>query len=369
MRLLALPWILLLPTVAFPQESTPEPSPYAAMGFPVTFNDEIITAHDVARLLGDLPLEEIDPRTLMRARDQMLFRKISERIAADLSIEVRPQAVEDLIRREIDGRGGDAKFYEYLAQQGTTLERYRIEKRQWILDQLLRFLLTNGISYDRTQLLPWRVNPTPKEIETAIRNDPERRGHGARVRRLTLTVDATQETRSALAVKQMRKKGMTPEEVAAELEAAIRPRVEACLEALKHRAFADVASEYGTENIELMAQEWVPLGNSTDAEKFLATAEPGTWSKPLPKPGGAYEIVYLIEREEAGERKASDPAVSEEYSRRIRTLRATKWEWFLRLRALNESTVEPQRVRDDLRKLILDSLREAEQALNALGLK
>ncbi|MCK6461827.1 MAG: hypothetical protein L6Q95_18255, partial [Planctomycetes bacterium] len=84
---------------------------------------------------------------------------------------------------------------------------------------------------------------------------------------------------------------------------------------------------------------------------------------------GEYEIVLLIERANPSERKVTDPAVADEYARRIRTLRATKWENFLRLRALSTSTVEPPRVRDEVRALILASLKEAEDGLRALGLR
>jgi hypothetical protein len=369
MRLRALPAIFLLATAAVPQEGPPEPSPYAAMGFPVTFNEEIITANDVARFLGDLPLDQIDETTLRRSRDLLILRKINERIAADLSLEVGEAELAEYIRREIDIHQGEAKFYEWLAQQGLTLERFRIERRQMIIDQLLRILLQNGVSHDHRQLLPWRVGPTPREVEIAFRNDPEQREGTARVRRLSFRVDADAKTRGALSVRQL-KDGLTAEEVAAEIEKDLRPRVEAALAALKGgKPFADVAREHGVKDVEAMAREWMTLGGATEAEKFLAAAQPGTWSEPIRMPGGEYEIVLLIERADPSERKVTDPAVAEEYARRIRSLRATKWENFLRLRALNSSTVEPPRVRDEVRKLILASLKEAEDALKALGLR
>lgn len=368
MRARAVPALLgVLAAIAVAQEQPGEPSPYAAMGFPVMFNDQIITANDVARFL-DTPLDQIDPRTLMLNRNLLIFRKINERIAANLSIEIREEAVVEQIRREIDAHGGDAKFYEWLAQQGLTLERYRIEKRQWLVEQLLAFMLRNGFSYDRTQLLPWRVGPTPKEIEIAIKTDPDRREGVLRVKRMSFTVDATPEARAMLALKQARG-AISAEDVAAEIEKAARPRVEAALEALKQRPFADVAREYGAPNVEVMAQEWMPVSGNGEAAKFLAKGKVGTSSKPIRQPGGAYEILYLVERENPGERKATDPEVAEEYNRRIRSLRETKWESYLRLKALDESLVEPPRVRDELRSLILGSLREAETGLRTLGLR
>ncbi len=366
MRVIVLFVLLGLAGVAMPQEEAPEPSPYAAMGFPVTFNDEIITANDVARFL-DTNLDEIDPNTLRRNRDLLLFRKINERIAADLSIHVGDEEVNGGMKREIDYHGGDAKFYEWLAQQGQTLERYRLELRQRYIDQLLRFLLNNGFSHDRMQLLPWRVQPTPREIETAFRNDPAQRGGGLRVRRLLFTVDADAQTRAKLAYQRV--KGMTAEQVDAEIEAAIRPKLAAALAALEGRPFDEVAREHGAKNVEAMMKEWVALEGASDTEKFLAAAEPGKWSEPRRLPSGAYEIVCLLERDNPAARRATDPAVAEEYDKRIRALRATKCEAMLQLRALDKSTVSPDRVRDDLRTQILATLREAEGALCTLGLR
>jgi len=339
------------------------------MGFPVTFNEEIITANDVARFLGDLPLDQIDPTTLRRNRDLLILRKINERIAADLAIEVGDAEVAEVMRRQIEMRQGEAKFYEWLAQQGMTLERFRIEQRQMIIDQLLRILLQNGVSHDHRQLLPWRVGPTPREVEIAFKNDPEQRGGEARVRRISFKVSADPKMRSALSAKLVTE-GMTAEQVAEELEKDVRPRVDAAVAALKGgRPFADVARDHGAKDVDAMAAQWVTPGVTTAADKFLTTAEPGTWSEPIRTQAGEYEIVLLVERTSPSERKVTDPAVADEYARRIRTLRATKWENFLRLRALSASTVEPPRVKEEVRKLILASLKEAEDALNALGLR
>ncbi|MFI5402161.1 MAG: hypothetical protein ACHQ1G_04430 [Planctomycetota bacterium] len=361
MRASVLVALLGLAPLAFPEGEAPPPSPYAAMGFPVTFNDEIITANDVARYL-ETKLEDIDPNTLLRNRDILIFRKINERIAADLSIVVGDREVDAEIKKQIDVHGGDAKFYEWLAQQGTTLERYKLEVRQRGIDMLLKYVYQTGYTYDRSQLLPWRVGPTPREVETAFRNDPAQRGGALRVRRLFFTVDVESKVRAVLSVKQL--KGMSAADVAAAIEEAVRPRLEAALKALKERPVEDVAREHGARNVEAMMKEWVAV----EGANFLATAEPGTWSTPMRLPSGAYEVVILLERDNPAERKTSDAAVSEEYAKRIRNLRATKFEAMLRLRALDESTVSPERVREDLRTQILESLREAEHALDALGI-
>lgn len=369
MRLAVLTFLVLAPA-AFPQDAAaPEPSPYAAMGFPVTFNEEIITANDVARFLGDLPLEDLDPTTLRRNRDLLILRKINQRIAADLSLEVGEAELAEVIRRQIEVHQGEAKFYEWLAQQGLTLERFRNEQRQMITDQILKVMFHNGVSHDHRQLLPWRVGPTPREVEIAFKNDPEQRSGSLRARRLKFKVAVDPKTSQALSVKQYNE-DLTDEQLAAEIEKDVRPRVDAAVAALEGgRPFADVARDHGVKDVEAMAREWLTLAGATEAEKFLAAAEPGAWSKPFRLPTGEYEIVLLVERSDPGGRKVTDPAVAEDYARRIRTLRATKWENFLRLRALNASTVEPPRVREEVRKVILASLKEAEDALKAMGLK
>jgi hypothetical protein len=349
------------------EEAAPsEPSPYAAMGFPVTFNGEIITPNDVARFL-DQPLETLDAISLRRSRDILISRKINARIAADLGIVVSDRDVEFQLKREIDLQGGDAKFYEWLAQQGKTLERYRFERREWIIDQLLKGLIASGVSADRMQLLPWRVAPTPKEVEAAIRNDPGRRADTLRARRLTFTVEADKALRDSLVLRQAMLT-ITAEEVDAALEANVKPKVEAAVAALKRRPFADVAREHGAKDVEAMANEWVALTGATAAERFLMTADVGAWSDPLRRSGG-YEIVQLLARSDPSERKATDPLVADEYHRRIRALRMTKCEALLRRQALDASLVEPERVRSEIRRQILDSLQEAEDGLRALGLR
>jgi hypothetical protein len=346
-------------------EEPPEPSRFSALGFPVTFNDEIITENDVARFL-ELPLKQIDDNTLKAQRNMLIYRKLAERIAADLGLDVEDREVDEQIRRQVDLHGGDAKFYEWLAQQGTSLERYRLELRQNIIEFKLKVIFTTGFSHDYRQMLPWRVGPTPRELEAAFRNDAGRREGSARVRRLFLEVNVDPEERKKIVVQQAL--GASEEEVKALFEGAVRPKLEAVLAALETRPFRDVAREHGVD-VDALEKAWVPVTGPTEIDRFLAEAEPGTSSPPILQPGGSYVIMHLLERDRPGDRKSTDPAVAEEYSRRIRTLRATKWEALMRRKALDGSAVDPPRVRDEVRDLILTSLREAEDGLRALGVR
>jgi len=367
MRIRLLLALALAAVAAAGEEGDPqEPSVYAAMGFPVTLDDEIITANDVARYV-ETPLEDIEPVTLRRTRDVLIFKKISERIAANLGIDVPDREVEEVVRRDVETRGGDAKFYEWLAQQGLTLERFKLERRQLILEQKLRYIFLTGVSHDRQRLLPWRVAPTPREIETAFRSDAEQRAGAVRVRRLQIEIDVDQSVRRAL-VNEMIAGKRSKEEVEEEIEASLRPKVEAVLAEVRKRPFADVARERGVD-VETMQKEWVDVRGTSDVERFLAGAKAGETSAPIQLGGGKYALVHLLERDDPTARSASDPAVAREYDQRIRTLRGAKWEAVLQLRALDEATMGPERVKDEIRAQILATLREVEGKLEALGLK
>jgi hypothetical protein len=354
---------LLVPAAA--EEERPKPSPYSDLGFPVTFDDAILTANDVARFL-DLPLDAIDPKTLETQRNMLIYRKLGERIAAQLAIGVDDREVDEQIRRETNLHGGDAKFFEWLAQQGTTLERYKLETRQRILEEKLRFLFVNGVTHDSTQLLPWRVRPTPREIEIAFRNDPARASGAVRVRRLEFVVDADRDFRGKVAAQQAL--GKSEEWVKEQLASHIKPKADAAVAALKARAFPDVAREHGAD-VDAMQKQWLVIAGTSEAERFLAEAKGGTTSAPIALPGGAVLFVHLLEREDPTDRKANDPGVAEEYDRRIRLLRASKWQTILRLRALDGATMEPERVREEVRNLLLAALRESEEGLRVLGLR
>lgn len=367
MRALGLVLVLLFPAAA-PAQEGPAPAPaHDALGFPITFNDEIITENDVKRSLG-LPEGEVPPVTLKNERNRLLQRKLAERVAADLGIRVEEVEVAEVFRRTVDLEGGEAKFYEVLAQQGRTLERWRADIRQQMLEDKLRYMLQTGISVDQRKPLPWRIRPTPRELAIAYENDPSRLQAGLRVRRLEIEVNLTPQERIQLAMKGGG--DLTMEQLAAMAEEALKPRVEAVVAELKRRPFPEVAKERGVD-VDALAAQWVEIprtGSANPAERFLREAKRASISPPLRQPGGGYRILYLLDRQDPGRKPVTDPQVAEDYDSRIRSLRAQKWEALLRLKALDESLVRPERVREELRLDLLGSLKDAQDRLRSLGL-
>jgi len=363
-------FVLLLAAAALAQEgpgSEPAAPAHDVLGFPITFNDEIITESDVRRTLG-LPEGEVPPITMKNTRNQLLQRKLAERVAADLGITVEEFEVGEWFRRSVDLEGGEAKFYDLLAQQGRTLERWRLDTRQQILEDKLRYMFQTGISPDQRKPLPWRIRPTPREIRIAYDRDPSRLQAGLKVRRLEIEVNLTTQERAQLAMKGGG--DLTMEELAALAEETLKPRVESVLAELRRRPFREVAKERGIE-VEALAGQWleVPRTESPNAaERFLQTAKQESVSPPLRQPGGGYRILYLVERQDPGRKPPTDPQVAEDYDARIRSLRAQKWEAVMRLKALDDSLVRPERVREELRADLLGSLKDAEERLEALGL-
>jgi hypothetical protein len=303
--------------------------------------------------------------TLVRQRDILLNRKLSQRIAADLEIQVADREVEGAVRLAVETRQGEAKFYEYLAQQGITLERWKIEKAQEILERKLQYLFQTGISPDQRGLLPARITPTPREVLIAFEHDPARRAVGGRVRRLEFKVDVDQETRNKLVMQQLTG-GKDKEWVSAQIEQEVESKLNAVVAELKTVPFEEVAKSRGAP-VAKQHDEWIPVAGDGPAEQFLKSAKEGSWKR-FALPEGGYLFVFLVKRENPGDRSTADAEVAEEYGSRIQTLRASKWEAVMRIRALDKATVRPERVRQELRRYWLAILRDADQGLRALGL-
>jgi hypothetical protein len=369
MRRLA--FVVLLASLA-PAQEGPDASATPAhdeLGFPITFNDDIITEGDVERSLGQ-KRKDVPPITFKNERDVILKRKLAEEIAAELGIAVAEQEVDAYLRREMEAQGGEAKFYESLAQQGLTLEGHRNNQRQLILHAKLRWMFQHGVTADQTRLLPQRIRPTPREIRIAAENDPARQGAGIRVRRLELVVDIDKKMRQKV-IGQMLRDGKDEEWLKAQLAVAVDPLLEKIRAELKGgRPFAKVAQERGVD-VDAMKDLWieVPQQPSEDpVEQFLQTAELNAVSDAFPRPGGGHRIVCLLARERPEDRSVKDPEVSRAYESRIRVLRAAKWQAHMHIQALDRSTVRPERVRESMREELLTELRDAEGKLRALGL-
>ena len=364
--------LAFMATLAPAQEDENAPAPVPAhdeLGFPITFNDEIITESDVERSLSQ-KRADVPAITFKNQRDALLKRQIAEEIARRLQIEVPPQEVDLEIKRRIDMAGGEAKLYDSLAQQGNTLSRYRADLRRQILESKLRFMFERGIAPNHQNLLFWRIRPTPRETEIAWRNDPQRRRTGTRVKRLVMVVDLDTKTRKRLSV-QMALKGKSQEWLREEVEKVLGPALKKVkAELAQGRPFEEVARERGGD-VDAQLLEWkdLPAQLSTEpGERFLQQAKTGAVSEPLLRTAGGYRILKLVDRERPDERPPSDPEVARAYDERIRFLRAYKWQAKLQIETLDAATVTPERVREGMRKDILQGLREAVQRLAELGL-
>ncbi|MHC4974093.1 MAG: SurA N-terminal domain-containing protein [Planctomycetota bacterium] len=369
MRRLA--WIVLLAAFAGAQEGdAPSTVPeHDELGFPITFNDDIITESDVERSLGQRR-ENVPPITFKNERDVMLKRKLSEEIAAKLGIVVPEEEVDAYLRREMEAQGGEAKFYESLAQQGLTLEGHRNNQRQLILHAKLRYMFQHGVTADQQKLLPHRIRPTPREIRIAAEHDPARRDAGIRVRRLELIVDIDKRARQKV-IARMLKEGKDEEWLKQELAAAVEPVLQQVRKELKGgKPFPEVAKERGVD-VDALRELWIEVAREPSedpVERFLQTAEINAVSDAYPRPGGGYRIVSPLARERPEDRSVKDPEVARAYEGLIRALRATKWQAHMHIQALDRSTVRPERVRESMRTDLLAELRDAEGKLRALGL-
>jgi hypothetical protein len=159
--------------------------------------------------------------------------------------------------------------------------------------------------------------------------------------------------------------------VAAAPAAALASRVEAGVAALRAgRPFEDIAKANGAD-VETQAKSpiEVPRGRAgSPEERFLQSAEDHACSEPIPQVGGGYRFLYLIERVDPGRRTLANPDVADRYRESVSLLRAQKWRAVYDLRALDCSTVKPERVREELRAEFLGELKDAEVRLRALGL-
>jgi len=341
-----------------------------ALGFPVILNDEVITRNDVLRSLGAKESELGSPAVLARELNALLYRKVTQLVAARLGIKVTKEEVEGTIQRQIDLRGGEAKFYEGLAQRGDTLAHYKQYVRELILQEKMGYLFINGISRDQRTLLPWAVGPRPHEIRIAYEKDPERHAAGPRVRWLEFEVKLSEAEKKPLYAMMM--EGAAQKEVRAKTQALLAPHLEKVQASLAGGgAFEKLAAEQGAD-VGVQKERWEELASEPSERqdlRFLQQAKPGAISRPIPLPGGdGCKFLKLLERKQPVEAGPSDPNLARAYSARIRQLRARKWEALLRLRALDHATLRPERVRDGFRALLLRDLKEARQGLRTLGL-
>jgi len=338
------------------------------LGFPITFNDSIITRRDVLTALG-APEAELGAGGLTRDdRDGFLMDRLVERVGQIYDLHITEDMVERKVQREIDRWGGEARFFQTLAQRGETPESYREFQRRQILKELLQYLLVEGFPGKR---LPWSLEPTPRELRIAWENDSERRAAvGVTVHVFTHVVNFTKAENQELTQRFMKLDLDEDEEkaaVAQERERLVVPRLEAFLRDLKGgRAFDELARERGG-----LGDQWLPIprGATLDPQmEFLATAREGATSEPITLPEGGFLLVHLVERRDVSKSGPADANVIRQYRRLIMDLRTQKADALMKLQAVNRSTIEPPKVRREFRQLLLDRLKEAEERLRALGL-
>ncbi|MFQ5845997.1 MAG: hypothetical protein ACE5JG_13520, partial [Planctomycetota bacterium] len=105
--LLVVPALLAQEEAAPQRPSAPAQPEHDELGYPIAFDDEVITRADALRSLGIRPQAVGNPK---QARDDVLRRKLLERAAALAGIKVTKLEIDDTIRRQADRLGGDAEY-------------------------------------------------------------------------------------------------------------------------------------------------------------------------------------------------------------------------------------------------------------------
>ncbi len=362
----ALVVVPLLSAVVLAQE--PAAPANDELGFPITFNESILTRGDVLR--GLPPAETLaSPAEVKKQRDRLLMERLTETLGRRQGIVIEERDVKDEVERQMTRLGGEAKFYEYLSETGQTLEGFRENIRLQILQAHIAYMLAQGYTPGGRKMLEWNPVPTPREIATACRNDPERQSGKVRLRvhEMVLDVDLA-ERRQLLAQLVL---GSKPKEwLQEQIAAKLAPKLVEVQTALDGgEPFAAVAARLGApvagEN-----PRWLDMPQGEphdDVDRFLQQAAAGARSEPIAMPLGGFRLLFVAQLERPGELPPNDPGVVAGYRERIQELRRRKAEALLRLKTLDESTVRPERVAQEFRATLLAGLREAETALRVLG--
>jgi len=374
-------WVLLLtavPPAVAAEDAAPPPRAEApehdALGFPLTVNGQVLTLADVLRLLGANPdslpaLGPLREQQLRNLRDLVLRKKLVERVGEIFSIKVAEKEVNDILLRHAEARGGEARFYEWLGQQGFTLAAYQEQVQHGLLEGRIQELLARGRGRDG-KVLAYDTGWRPDELDAAFAREAKRPEGGVRARYLEFTVDLSRSERMAVISESMAKEhgpGWTEEEIARRVGARLA-EVRAALDAGK--SFRETAREHGAD----LSQEtrWVdvPKEPSDDPLRaFLQRARVGTRSRPIPTPGGGWRIVRLLERKVEKAPSLEDTDLVLTLAERIRRGRKDQAYARMLLAALDRSYIRPVRVQEELRTSILADLDQARQALAALGLR
>ncbi|MFQ5844510.1 MAG: hypothetical protein ACE5JG_05915, partial [Planctomycetota bacterium] len=225
------------------------------------------------------------------------------------------------------------------------------------------------------KLLPFHLNPLPREVRIAYEHDREQWRGKVRVRYLELRVELSRKERADIA----RRSFDQPDPGAwqkQEHDRIVQERLRGLLaEREGGKSFAAAAAERGAD-VERQRERWTELAQEdpdSAVDRFLHRGEAGRRSEPVPTAGG-YRILHLLEREEGRIRGLDDPEVWRHYAgsprrlgviRRLRSRKALAW---MLLDALDRTSLQPARVRDAIRQDLVADLEGAERKLRELGL-
>jgi len=364
-RILAL--LALLALLAVAQDAKDAKDDHDEFGFPITFDADVITRNDVVRSAGAESEEALG--SMRNERDKFLMERLLEKVGELYGIEISHRQIDDLMAREIARYDSEAEFYESLLQEGLTLELKKDDFRRLILESELHQLFRAGFIQGGQKLLPWDPQATPREIKIAYQNDPQRQNQGVSVEWNDLLIDISKKERAKINLK----RAMDPDIAQQTIDKEIRERVEPVLAKVKELLKAGKSLEEIAGELKLVFEKQksrsLPQEPSEQAAlRFLQTGEAGKTSEPIALPHSQWVVLHILKIVRPSDHDLSDPRVVNHYRQMIGGLKQRKAEYTLRLRALDKAEIRPERVRSELRKRLLSTLRQARRDLRALGI-
>ena len=183
-----------------------------------------------------------------------------------------------------------------------------------------------------------------------------------------LVIDISQEERGKINLKRVMDPDVTQEQVEKEIREQVEPLVAKVREELKAGKSLEVIAVEMKLSFQKRDDRLPDEPSKVEAVRFLQKAEPGAVSEPLALPRAQWAVLKVLQIARPGDASLNDPNVVNAYRGRIGQLKQRWAEYTLRLRALDESDVRPERVRTELRELILTTLKQVRRELRSLGL-
>jgi len=353
--------LILLAPFAFAQDDD-----HDEFGFPITFDADVITRNDVVRAAGVDSEEALG--SMRNERDKFLMERLLEKVAEIYGLEISVREVDDWIARDIARFDSEAEFYDSLLQEGLTLELKKQDIQRKLLGHYLMQLFQVGFVGRGDKLLPWDPQATPREIKVAFETDPVRKNQGVDAQWQDLVIDISKKERGRINLKRAMDPDITQEKVDKEIREKVEPLVAKVRERLKAgKSLEEIAGELKLP-FQIKTRSLAKTASDQPAIKFLQTAEVGTTSEPIALPHSRWVVLHVLQVSRPGDMKLSDPRVVNAYRQKIGMLKQKKAEFTLRLRALDQADVRPERVRTQLRELIMTTLKQARRELRALGI-